>query len=323
MASLLIIGGSGFFGKSILDGYRRGLLSPWGISSIAVLARKASSLKHTNPDLLGPNISLIDADIGSCLSMPTADYVIHAAASTDAARYLSMPEQEKQNILSATANYCRLARQFHRASKIVYASSGAVYGQQSPEVYALSEGDASGSIGLMDIAKQDYAAAKRDGEKLIQELGAAGCNVSIARCFAFVGPYLPRDQHFAIGNFIQDGLFGRAIELKARHVVYRSYMHADDLVCWLMTIAVGASADCPIFNVGSSEPIILGDLAKKVADYFDVDARVLSLSDKKVDRYIPSTKKAFEDLGLRLEINLDQAIDQTVRSIQQMSVSQL
>lgn len=323
MASLLVIGGSGFFGKSILDSYRRGLLAPWDISSITVIARHASSLRLVIPELLGADIQLIDDDIGSCDSLPPANYVIHAAASTDAALYLSKPAQERANLLAATTNYCRLAKQFHRDSRIVYASSGAVYGQQNPKVYELAENDDSGPIEQMDLTKQDYAAAKRDGERSIQDLGRAGCEVSIARCFAFTGPYLPRDQHFAIGNFIRDGLLGRVIEVKARHAVYRSYMHSDDLVRWLMTIASNATPNSPIWNVGSNEAILMGDLAGKIAGYFGVDALVPPFSDEKVDRYIPSIKKAYDELGLKLDINLDQAIDKTILAIQKMPVGLL
>lgn len=321
MGKLLLIGGSGFFGKSILDAYRRDLLTPWGISSISVLARHASSLNLSTPDLLGADIELIDEDISLCTSLPLADYVIHAAASTDAARYLSRPAQERANILAATSNYCELAKQIHRDSKIVYVSSGAVYGQQNPMVYALEENNDDGPIDKMDLGKRDYAAAKRDGEKVIQELGNVGCNVSVARCFAFIGLYLPRDQHFAIGNFIKDGLLGKAVEVKAHHAVYRSYMHTDDLVRWLMTIAKSAKPTCPIFNVGSSEPILMGDLAKKIANFFGVNAQVLPFTDEKIDRYIPSTKKAFDELGLKLELDIDQAITKTVQAIQKSNIS--
>ena len=81
-----------------------------------------------------------------------------------------------------------MAKQYHLNSKIVYSSSGAVYGKQKPLVQALDEGDASGPIVQMEFGKQDYAAAKRDGEQLICNLGTDGCCVNIARCFAFVGP---------------------------------------------------------------------------------------------------------------------------------------
>ena len=84
MAKLLVIGGSGFFGKSILDGYRRGLLEPWGITSIAIMARHASQLQKSVPALIGSSVELINGDITSCNTLVEADYVIHAAASTDA-----------------------------------------------------------------------------------------------------------------------------------------------------------------------------------------------------------------------------------------------
>ena len=42
------------------------------------------------------------------------DIVIHAAASTEASRYLTHYEEEKINIISGTLNYCRLALKFHK-----------------------------------------------------------------------------------------------------------------------------------------------------------------------------------------------------------------
>lgn len=322
MNSLMVLGGSGFFGKSILDAYRRGLLEPWDVSLIYVVARHASSLQQTAPDLLGIDIQLMDIDISNCNNLPFANYVIHAAATTDASRYLSQPALERANILSATTNYCQLAKKFHRSSKVVYCSSGAVYGQQDPLVYDLSEDDDVGQIKKMDLVKQDYAAAKRDGERFILDLGSSGCNVSIARCFSFIGPYLPQNQHFAIGNFIRDGLLGRPIKVKSDHAVYRSYMHSDDLVLWLMGIAQSANPQGSVFNVGSNEPILIGDLAIKIADYFRVQAIVPLISNARVDRYIPSTKKVNQQLGLKQVLHLDQAISQTVQAIKSLQMVQ-
>jgi len=315
MASLLVIGGSGFFGKSILDGYKRGLLDSWSIDSISVLARNATSLSTQFPELIDDSIRLINGDIATCHELPFADYVIHAAASTDASNYLARPDVEKKNIQAGTYNYCDLAKKFHSGSRIVYCSSGAVYGQQPASMEYLLEEFNGGSVDEMSPVKRDYAAAKRDAEQAIRTLGSHGRAVSIARCFAFVGKYLPRDQHFAIGNFIQDGLMGRPINVKATFPVYRSYMHSDDLVHWLMTICHSANTLCPIYNVGSDYALTIEDLAELVAQRFAVDVHKSGLSQKGIDRYIPSIAKARKELGLKLSIDLEAAIDRTIEAI--------
>lgn len=312
---LLVIGGSGFFGKSILDAYSRGLLKNWGINEVAIIARRATSLRSSHPYLVNSGVTLIDEDIATCSSIPHAEFVIHAAASTDAANYLEKPLEERRNILAGTMNYCKLASKYHLNSKIVYCSSGAVYGQQLENVFGLSEESPFNPIDKMPSGKRDYAAAKRDAEYEIQKLGEYGLSVSIARCFAFVGPYLKRDQHFAIGNFIEDGLQNRSILVKASNAVVRSYMYADDLVVWLMTLASHANVKCPIINVGSEEAIDIVDLANEVANYFGVQVTAPVVRDSNTDRYIPSTKKAFFELGLSLKFNLIEAIDVTTRQI--------
>lgn len=314
MTSLLVIGGSGFFGKSILDSYKRGLLAPWGINRIEVVARKASNLAISNPELMSKNVLLHDLDITSCTYLPVADYVIHAAASSDAKNYLARPELERRNIQLGTANFCKLAGQYLINSKTLYVSSGAAYGRQPEEMARIEEGFSFQDLETLDPGKRDYATAKRDGERYIAGLGNSGLNVAIARCFAFVGLYLPREQHFAIGNFIEDGLQGRPIAVNALHPVYRSYLYADDLVSWLMTIAEKASPLCPIINVGSDEAVLIGDLATKVANYFGVKANVPQLTSLAVDRYIPSIRGALE-MGCKPPLALDVAINRTIRAI--------
>lgn len=304
MATLLVIGGSGFFGKSILDAYWRSLLEPWNINKIIVMARKATTTLKKYPELIYPSsvctigtdssriVELLDADICTCTSLPPADYVIHAAASTDARNYLSSPQAERENIQKGVSNFCKLAKKFLNGSKILYVSSGAVYGQQPDHVLSLVEDAPLLPIDSLPINKQDYAAAKRDGELLIKQLGADGLNVIIARCFAFVGKYLPRDQHFAIGNFIADGLNHRPIYVKAKTLVYRSYMYADDLVRWLMTLTDLASSACNIFNVGSNERISIHELAMKVGSHLGQEALISELKSNVIDLYVPDIQKA-------------------------------
>jgi len=308
MSTLLIIGGTGFFGKSILDAYSRGLLSAWSIEKIIVISRNANKLTSTNPELINDNVELLDVDITSVDTLPFADYVIHAAASSDASRYTSQSDIEKKNIIQGTLNYCRLATRFHKDSMIVFTSSGAVYGYQPEYVKYLTEDMAFGDIENLDEVKKSYAYAKRDSEFSMQELGRVGLNVSIARCFSFIGKYLPKDQHFAIGNFIADGIAGRDINIKADRKVYRSYMYADDLVRWLMTLAENANPKCPIYNVASDEEVEIKELADIVANIFNVGVQSLENNATHIDRYIPSVGKANNELGLCSDYELNEAI---------------
>lgn len=312
MASLLVIGGSGFFGKSILDAYKRGLLKTWDIGHIYILSRSASRLKLEHPDLLSTSVELIDADISICESVPCAEFVIHAAASTDASKYLLASKKEQENILAATRNYCTLAKRYHQNSKIVYVSSGAVYGPQPNDLLEIPEGfSLQAPLDAMPINKVGYAAAKRESEKLIMELLHYNLKVSIARCFAFVGRYLPLDQHFAIGNFLHDGLLGERIKVNAKNKVYRSYLYADDLVVWLLSIGQLASEDCPIFNVGSSQSIRIDELAEKISQKFGVSVESFGCLGGEVDRYVPSVKHA-KEWGMAQKYNIDEAIDATI-----------
>lgn len=308
MSNLLLIGGTGFFGKSVIDGFNRGLLEPWGICSIDVISRGANSLKQTNPSLISNKVRLHELDITNCQFLPEAKYVIHAAASTDARNYLNQSEIEKKNILAAAYNYCELAKKFHLKSKVVFCSSGAVYGQQSAKLEYLSEDTPLAPINTLDPVKRDYAAAKRDSENAFKDLALGGLSVAIARCFAFVGQYLPRDQHFAIGNFLNDAIRGQIIKINSPHHVYRSYMYADDLVIWLMSIAEAGSSSCPIFNVGSDQAIELDELCKKISLIIGGYHENRKITDSIIDRYIPSICKAKEILGLQLEYDLNKSL---------------
>lgn len=314
--SLAVIGGTGFFGKSILDAFQRGLLAPWGIERVVAASRRPENLARDHPELLGPGVELAMLDVtgeGGDATLPRTDYVIHAANTTDARAYAADPLRERAAILAAAERFVARAAIDCPDARIVYTSSGAVYGQQPAQVAGIAEeAPFAGADGLVAY-KRDYAEAKRLSEETIARYGREQrARVAIARCFAFVGPYLPRDQHFAIGNFLADGMAGRPITVHARHPVIRSYMHADDLARWLLTIADAATPACPIYNVGSDEGIDMAELAGRVAGRYGVPVHLPKRADAPIDRYVPSIKRAACALDLHLEHDLDQALDATI-----------
>ena len=316
MASLLIIGGTGFFGKSILDSFKRGLLIKWHINKVIVMSRHVVDFQISYPELCNPGVEFLNGNIATIDKLPYANFVIHAAASSDASRYLTNNQEEKDNIILGTLNYCRLAEEFHSKSNIVFCSSGAVYGFQPNNLMLLSEDSGFGDVSMLDNVKKSYAYAKRDSEFEIQKLGEQKMNVAIARCFSFVGKYLPMNQHFAIGNFIANGINGNDINVKADKCVYRSYLYADDLVDWLLTLASDANPGCPILNIGSDQEVEIRDLAIIVSNFFKVGVNYLNTkSNSEVDRYVPSITKAQQELNLKVNYDINKSILESIKNM--------
>jgi nucleoside-diphosphate-sugar epimerase len=138
---------------------------------------------------------------------------------------------------------------------------------------------------------------------------------SIARCYSFVGSFLPRDQHFAVGNFIDNVVNRRPINVKATKKVYRSYMHVDDLIHWLMTILEHSSHDCSIYNVGSDDVIEINELANRLGEEYDLD--VIYEHDHPVgeDFYVPDISKAKDNLNLDISYNSYDSITHIITNI--------
>jgi len=141
----------------------------------------------------------------------------------------------------------------------------------------------------------------------------------VARCFAFVGPDLPLDVHFAIGNFIRDALFGKEVIVHGTGMPVRSYLYQDDLAEWLLTI-LARGAPATAYNVGSDEAIGISDLAYLIRDQLAPGKAVRIEGGSSADaptrnRYVPNTDKASKDLGLRIKVPLAAAIKITAEAI--------
>jgi dTDP-glucose 4,6-dehydratase len=201
----------------------------------------------------------------------------------------------------------------HGAKKFLLTSSGAVYGKQPDGMTHVTE-DYEGAPDPLKPANV-YAEGKRVSELLCAIYqNRAGLECKIARCWAFCGPHLPLDEHFAIGNFIGDVLAGRPIQIKGDGTPRRSYLYAADLVIWLWTLLFQAPPLVP-FNVGSAHDISIFELAKVVAATLNPDADI-HVARKAVPgtapvRYVPSVDRAEQLLGLREITTLEESIRRT------------
>jgi len=159
-----------------------------------------------------------------------------------------------------------------------------------------------------------YAEGKRAAELECALATQADFEVKIARCFAFVGPYMDIDAHFAIGNFIRDQLRGGPIRVQGDGLPVRSYMYAGDLMVWLWEILLRGQSG-RAYNVGSEEAISVAETAYAVANALSpkVTVEIAGRGNRAgaADRYVPSTARAREELGLSCRVPLPEAIRRT------------
>jgi dTDP-glucose 4,6-dehydratase len=314
-AHVLLTGGTGFFGSWLLESFI------WANdrlelgSRATVLTRDSDAFRAKAPHLAGdPAVALVTGDIRHPIGdLGSFDAAVHAATSASADLNQTNPLEMVDTIVDGTRHVLD-AVSGSGSIPVLLTSSGAVYGRQSPDVAGMRE-DASGGPDQLDPGS-----AYAEGKRLAELLGAiasttSGLEVKVARCYAFVGPYLPLDRHFAIGNFIRDGLAGTTIQVRGDGTTVRSYLYAADLAVWLWTILLGAPSR-RAFNVGSEDAIDIATLARTVAAAFDPPSAVEVLGvptpGRAVDRYVPSTHRARTELGLEERVPLDDAIARTV-----------
>ena len=279
MKTLTIIGGSGFVGKSLIDfSNKKGLLR-WKINKLICVSRKKISLKRKKNFT---KIKYIKADIKRIKKLNKTDLVIFAVNTNN-----------KINDIEAAKKFVLLIKKLPKKTKVLFTSSGAIYGKIKN--------------------KKRYAETKKIIEKIFIDLGLNGYNVSIARMFTFIGKRILDDNNYAISQFINSGLKKKPIQVKTRSKIYRSYMHSDDMIRWILTILSKSSSKCPIYNVGSNESISIQNLAKLVGRILKTTVKIKKPSNKKIERYIPIIKKAQKELNLKLNYNLRTSLHSIIK----------
>jgi len=302
--TILLIGGSGFFGKSILDYFLRNTYLNKKIKKIIILSRKNINSKITTQIKKNYKFKKINKNILKLKKLPSANYVIYCALL-----------KNLKNDHLALKHYIRLAKNYHKNSKILYISSGAVYGKQPINIKKIKESYFTlikKNNYFEGRDKRQYSILKKKNEKIFKQLSNSRIKISIARCFAFVGRFLPRNSKYVIGNLIENILNNQDISIKSNYNVFRSYMYSDDLVRWLIKIVENSKENCPIYNVGSENSVNIHKLGRILAKKFNLNCPIRTIDKKKFDMYVPCTDKIKKELNLRVRFNSLQAVNKTI-----------
>ncbi len=307
---VFITGGTGFVGKWLLATLLDADIKLGLNCQITVLSRDPSAFLQQWPALT-ERVKWIKGDVRDFpIGMDRFDVIVHAA--TDVATHAS-PEDVFLTCVDGTRRVLTLARQCG-AEKLLLVSSGAVYGPIPSAMKHVPESHTGGPDPLQ--RNSAYGEGKRAAEWLVAQAGGNLLEVKIARVFAVVGPHLPLDKHFAIGNFLQAAIAGEAIVIQGDGTPYRSYLYAADMAAWLWAVLLRGNSG-RAYNVGSEEGISIESLAHCVCATLDKPPNINVLQQAKPGsagtHYVPDTSRARTDLGLPLALSLHDAILRTAQ----------
>ena len=314
--NVLVTGATGFFGIWMLSIFHE-LNENYGCNiNVTALSRDPENFLKNNPLFVG-KINFIKSDIRNfSIGSQKIDYCFHMATTNALETYNNEDQINKIDLLyEGTRN---LMEQLVKADikKIIFTSSGVTYGSLSSQKEYI-ESSVNAPI------TTEISSALGEGKRLAEYTIAYFCNkhkisFNIARCFSFVGPYLPLNLHYAVGNFIHDALNEKVITVKGTGNDIRSYMYIADAMIWLFKMLC-SSKNKQIYNVGSSRKVSIKELAFIVKDLISPKKEIIFLNQSnKNDNfnrsiYVPNNKKVINDLNVEEYHRLEDSIKKTVQ----------
>lgn len=322
--SLFITGGTGFFGRWLLEALRIANARHALDLRVTVLTRDPAAFGRKAPAILAdPAFHFVPGDVRD-FAFPAGDFshILHAATTSAHETFAGEDSLRKfDTLVGGTRRVLDFAAE-RGIENLLFTSSGVVYQPLPPPAGASHTPIPESS--LLAPPTHDPASALGQAKRAAEFLCACyaeryGWHLGIARCFSFVGPFLPLDIHYAIGNFIQQALHAERIVVNSDGTALRSYLYAADLVVWLLALLLDGESGQPC-NVGSDTAISIGDLAHQVRDLVapgkpvDILGKAASAVGNPVrNAYIPDITLARNTLGLDVWTDLPTAIRSTAR----------
>lgn len=307
---ILITGGTGFVGTWLIEMLNL-LNKEFNLNiQVYVIARNEPQNYSFNRDT---NVHFIKLDIRNLKEIPSSiNYIIHAAGSPDSREHVSNSIKTVETFYKGTQNILDIASRLPNLIKIIHFSSNKIYGSN----YSTIPLEEKSSI-IAGYSNQDiYSESKRISETLCKAyISELGLPIIIVRPFAFIGPFQSLDKPWAINNFIRDAILGGPIRILGNELTTKSYMYGSDLANYVLNIlALGKVGE--VYNVGSSQPTTLLELAIKIKNIINSEIEILIKSSKnnysQTSFDVPQTSKIENELQLISSFNIDDALKRTI-----------
>lgn len=322
--SALITGAAGMLGSGMADvliylneyeGYH---------INIYALGRTEKKLRDRFGQFVDKDyFQVLPLDISREMHMEGAvDYIVHAASNADPAMMAKYPVDTLLANVVGMNNLLELARE-KEASRVLYVSSGEMYGQPDD---TLENGFYEGYCGPVDYAnpRSSYPSGKRAAEVLCQSyISQYGMEVVIVRPCHCYGPTMTSTDSRAVSQFFRKVMNGEDIVLKSDGTLERSHCYVVDAVQAMYLVMLNAE-NGEAFNIADKESqanvktlasIIAACKNRKVV--FDIPDEIEKKGFSKVVRAVLDGSK-LEKLGWKPMTHLKEGAAETIQILENL-----
>ncbi len=298
---ILVTGGAGFLGSALV---RR--LVERGHS-----VRVLDDLSAGDPARLPQAASFMRGDVNDLPRLWTllqgVECVYHLAARVSVPESVRYPREYNAVNVGGTVSVLEAMRDVG-VRRLVFASSGAIYGNQPTQ--PLRED-------LPPDPTSPYAVSKLAAEHYISTIGRLwGVETVCLRIFNAYGPgqQMPVAHPPVIPHFLRQVLGRGSLVIHGSGAQTRDFVYVDDVVEALIAAATAPNVDRRVINVGSGTETSINDLVRQIETITGLEAHVLRVpsEDSGVSRMCADLTLARELLGWSPRVFLAEGLHRTL-----------
>lgn len=314
---VMVTGATGLIGSFVVDTLLTLNRTRKAGIHVYALGRSEKRLRERFDGVNGEYLHFVEQDVNCEPTFDFAvDYIIHAASNAYPAAFAEDPVGTiLSNVLGV--KYLLDYAKSHGTKRLLFVSSGEVYGQGDPSLEAFSESYS----GYVDPTKPRscYPASKRAAETLcVSYTQQYGLDTVIVRPCHTYGPNTTTSDNRANVQFVSNAIAGQDIVMQSRGTQMRSYCYVADCVSALLTVLLcGESAEA--YNLANPQArVTIAGFAETVASVTGRRVVFADAQDVPKNQQTPITYAVLDSdklcsLGWKGTYSVEEGVTNTVR----------
>jgi UDP-glucose 4-epimerase len=307
----LVTGAAGFIGSHLVEDLLAGGHLVTGLDDFSTGSEQNLAGVASHPRLRMVRGSVLERHTVDELAAD-ADCVFHLAAAVGAFVIRDKTLESLRTNIHGTENVVAAASR--HGARLLLASTSEIYGKNM--TVGLREDD-DRIIGSPLRSRWSYAEAKAIDESLVDAyVRERGLRAVIVRLFNTVGPRQTGRYGMVIPRFVRQALTGEPLTVFGTGEQIRCFCHVSDVVPALTRLICSERAYGLAVNLGSSEQVSIGELARRISAATGSSSPLVHASYldaygpgyEDMQRRVPNCALAEQLVGFRATRSLDEII---------------